>query len=98
MSDNKEMQVQVVERLSNEDKATLDSIKMKRELALERAKTAVSQSESAQLAYDNVILQLAMKYKLSDGDVIEDNGELKRKAPAPAPVAAPVPASHKDMQ
>jgi hypothetical protein len=82
MTDIKEnpLQVQVVEKLADADKTTLDSIKLKRELALERAKTAVAQSESAQLAYDNVVLQLAMKYKLSDGDVIEDTGEIKRNS------------------
>jgi len=73
-----DLKVSVTEKLADTDKMALESVKVKAELALERAKTAVSQSESAKLIYDNVILQLAMKYKLTDGDTIDDTGEIKR--------------------
>jgi hypothetical protein len=69
----------VLERLADSDKAVLDQSKSKRELALSEAKLAVSKSENTELAYNNIILQLALKYKLVDGDVIEESGEIKRK-------------------
>jgi hypothetical protein len=72
--------VQVVERLTDGDKSVLEIIKLKREVALAHAKTALAQSESAELAYNNVVLQLAMRYRLSDGDVINDDGTIQRKS------------------
>ena len=76
---DEKLNVQVLEKLIDADKMTLDISKMKRELALANAKTAIAQSESAELTYNNIVLQLAIKYKLSDGDVINDNGEIQRK-------------------
>jgi hypothetical protein len=71
--------VELVEKISDQDKITLDAIKMKRELAIANARAAVAQSESADMSYNNVVLQLAIKYKLNDGDMIEDDGKIKRK-------------------
>jgi hypothetical protein len=77
----KEVQMtQPTEKLSDSDKATLDGVKAKAEMAFEKAKTAVAQSESAKLSYDNIVLQLALRYKLNEGDTISDNGEIKRKS------------------
>jgi hypothetical protein len=56
------------ETLSESDKGLVDNIKLKRELALERVKNALSQSENAELSYNNIILQLALKYNLKEGD------------------------------
>ena len=66
------------EKLSDGDKSALDLAKAKRELALANAKTALAQSENAELSYNNVILQLALRYKLVDGDEIAESGEIKR--------------------
>lgn len=71
--------VEIVERLNDTDKAALDLAKVKRELALEKAKTVLAQSEVAELSYNNVILQLALRYHLIDGDVITDDGIIQRK-------------------
>jgi hypothetical protein len=70
--------VEVVEKLTAEDKNSLDMVKLKQELALSNAKTAVAQVELAKQVYDNFIFQLAHKYKLSDGDQISENGEVQR--------------------
>lgn len=75
-----DIKIEVVERLTDADKAVLDLAKAKSELALANAKTALAQSEAAQLSCHNVILQLAIKYHLSDGDTINDDGSIKRKA------------------
>lgn len=72
------VKVEMVERLTEADKAVLDLAKSKRETALEKAKTALAQSEVAELAYNNVILQLALRYHLVDGDVINEDGTIKR--------------------
>jgi hypothetical protein len=88
MNENKDLKIEapvdsatkVSEKLSDTDKSNLDLVRMKRELALANAKTALAQSETAQVSYDNIILQLAMKYKLVDGDVISDAGEIQRKS------------------
>ena len=71
--------VDVVERLAEVDKSALDLAKVKKELALANAKTALAQSETAELSHNNVILQLALKYALKDGDTISDDGVITRK-------------------
>jgi hypothetical protein len=68
------------EQISSEDKLVLDSIKVKRELALERAKTALAQNEAAELAQNNIMLQLAMKYNLKQDDQVNEKGYIIRKA------------------
>ena len=74
------VRVEMVERLTEGDKSSLDLAKAKRETALEKAKTALAQNEVAELTYNNVILQLAMKYHLNDGDKINEDGSIERKA------------------
>jgi hypothetical protein len=64
--------VKPVEKLSDEDRHVLDMEKMKRELALTKA-------TMADTAYNNLVLQLAMKYHLTEGDTISDAGEITRK-------------------
>jgi|SRR5277367_6436451 len=73
------VKVEIVERLADQDKSVLDLAKARRETALEKAKTALAQSETSELAYNNVILQLALRYRLVDGDIINDDGTIKRK-------------------
>jgi len=59
------------EYLSVEDKHALDLIKLKRALA-------VAHSEAAELAYNNVVLQLTLKYNLKEQDAITEQGEIVR--------------------
>lgn len=77
------MKVDVVERLSEQDKAMLDLTKAKRETALANAKAALAQNEASELGYNNVILQFALRYGLVDGDQINDDGTIKRKSVQP---------------
>jgi hypothetical protein len=65
--------VEVVERLTDSDKHSLDLAKSKRDLAR-------SQSETAEATYNNVILRLALKYHLSDGDLLNEDGAITRKS------------------
>jgi hypothetical protein len=75
MSDQDTMpsNVEVVERLADSDKHSLDLAKSKRDLAR-------SQSETAEATYNNIILRLALKYHLSDGDLLGEDGTITRKS------------------
>lgn len=68
------------EFLSEQDKHALDLVKMRKALALANAEKALAQNESAELQYNNVVLQLSFKYGLKEKDVITEQGEIKRGA------------------
>jgi TnpA family transposase len=72
--------VEVIERLEDADKAALDLVKAKRETAISNAKLAESQKETAELVYNNLVLRLALKYHLSDGDILSEDGAITRKS------------------
>jgi len=59
------------EFISVEDRHSLDLIKLKRALA-------VAHAEKAELTYNNVVLQLTLKYGLKEKDVITEHGEIVR--------------------
>ena len=66
------------ERLTDVDKMALELAKSRRETALATAKTALAQNENAELSYKYVVLQLYMKYGLTDKDAISEAGEILR--------------------
>lgn len=66
------------EFLSDQDKHALDLVKMKRALALANAEKALAQNESAELQYNNLVLQLTLKYSLNEKDLITEQGEIVR--------------------
>lgn len=61
------------EFLAEQDKHVLDMVKMQQALATANA-------EKALLNYNNVVLQLTIKYQLSQEDSITEQGEIVRKA------------------
>lgn len=63
-------------RLSDVDRMALELARQRRLTALAEAKTAVAQNENAELAYKYVVLQIYMKYGLTDADAIGENGEI----------------------
>lgn len=63
-------------RLMEADKLALDLAKERRQTALAEAKTALAKNENAELAFKYVVLQLYMKYGLTDADAISDTGEI----------------------
>jgi hypothetical protein len=79
MEEQKEEQKDV-ELLSNVDVLALQLAKVKKELAVANIETAMAQQESADLAHRYVVLQLYMKYKLKEGDSINENGTIIRKS------------------
>lgn len=75
------------ERMADVDRMALELAKSRRETALAEAKTALAQNEKSELAYKYVVLQLYMKYGLTEADAITEAGEIVRggaRAQAPA--------------
>lgn len=66
------------ERLGDVDRMALELAKSKRQTALAEAKTALANNENAELSYKYVVLQLYMKYGLTEADAISEAGEILR--------------------
>lgn len=71
-----------VEKMAEVDRMALELAKSKRQTALAEAKTALAQNDNAELQYKYVVLQLYMKYGLTDADAITETGEIHRGAAA----------------
>jgi hypothetical protein len=67
-----------VERLSEVDRMALELAKANRKVALAQAEKALAQNETAELGYKYVVLQLYMKYGLTELDAINENGLVVR--------------------
>jgi hypothetical protein len=63
-------------KLMDVDRMTLELARQRRLTALADAKTALAQSETAELSYKYVVLQLYMKYGLTDADAVSENGDI----------------------
>ena len=66
------------EKLSDLDKMTLELAKSNKRTALANAEKAIAQNENAELAYKYIVLQLYMKYGLTEADAINEQGEILR--------------------
>ena len=74
-----------VARLQEVDRLALELAKSKRQTALAEAKTALANNDNAELAYKYVVLQLYMKYGLTERDAINENGEILKDGAVQAP-------------
>jgi hypothetical protein len=63
-------------RLADDDKAVLDLAKSRKETASALAREAQAKGETAELAFRYVVLQLYMKYGLSQNDALGDDGSI----------------------
>jgi hypothetical protein len=63
-------------RLMDIDKMALDLAKERRQTALAEAQTALAKNQNAELAFKYVVLQLYMKYGLTDADAIGEDGTI----------------------
>jgi hypothetical protein len=72
------------------DKLALDLARERRKTALAEAKTALAQNDNAELSYKYVILQLYMKYSLTDRDAIGEDGTIVKDGALPKPQGVPV--------
>lgn len=66
------------EFLSQEDKYNLDIAKLNEVISRLNAEKAVALNDASKLKYDNLVLQLALKYSMKDKDVITEQGEIIR--------------------
>ena len=72
-----------VPRLMDVDRMALELARQRRQTALAEAKTALAQNDNAELAYKYVVLQLYMKYGLTDADAISESGEIVKNGALP---------------
>ena len=63
-------------KLMDVDKFALDLAKERRQTALAEAKTALAKNETAELNFKYCVLQLYMKYNLTERDALSENGEI----------------------
>jgi len=69
-----------VEQLQELDRMALELAKSKRHLALAQAEKALAQNDTADVSYKYVVLQLYMKYGLTEADAIDESGKILRGA------------------
>jgi len=69
-----------VERLSDADKHMLELSKANRKVALAQAEKALAENNLAEQTFKYFVLQLYMKYKLTEVDAIDDDGSIVRNA------------------
>lgn len=63
-------------KLSDIDRMALELARQQRLTALADARAAIAQNEKAELSYKYVVLQLYMKYGLTDADAISEGGDI----------------------
>lgn len=63
-------------KMQESDRLSLELAKLNRKLALAEAQTALAKNENAELSYKYVVLQIYMKYGLTEKDAINENGEI----------------------
>ncbi len=62
--------------LQESDRLSLELAKAKKAIAAAEARTALANSENAELTYRLVIMQIYRKYSLTDTDALTENGEI----------------------
>jgi hypothetical protein len=67
-----------LEKISDLDKMALELAKSNKKLALAQAEKALAQNDTAEIAYKYTVLQIYMKYKLTEVDAITEGGEIIR--------------------
>lgn len=65
-------------RLLEVDRLALELVKANRKTALALAEKAIAQNETAELAYKYTVLQIYMKYSLTEADALSESGEILR--------------------
>lgn len=70
-------------KLMEVDRLVLDLAKERRKTALAEAKTSLAQNDNAELAYKYVVLQIYMKYGLTEADAISEAGDIMKGGALP---------------
>ena len=67
-----------IAKIDEDDKSVLQTAKTNKTIALLNAEKAISQHQTAEINYKYVILQLYMKYGLTQEDSIDEQGNIQR--------------------
>lgn len=62
--------------ISDQDRTVLELAKARKLIAQANAEKAVAQNESAETNYRYLVLQIYMKYNLTQADALNENGEI----------------------
>lgn len=65
-----------VDKLTETDRLALELAKAQRQISLAEAKTALANNDKSELQYKYVVLQIYMKYGLTDADALNENGDI----------------------
>ncbi len=69
------------EKISDQDKHTLDLMIMQRKVAIASAEKAIAENNASESNYKLALFQLYMKYGMNvETDAIDENGSIKRNA------------------
>lgn len=82
MSD-KEVAVTLPEVITDTDRVAIEQAKVRKQLTLAEAKSALAQNDNADLSYKYLVLQLYMKYGLTEKDAIAEDGKILRGSVVP---------------
>jgi len=63
-------------KLDEVDRLVLELAKSQRQVSLADAKTALANNEKSELQYKYVVLQIYMKYNLTENDSITESGDI----------------------
>lgn len=66
------------QKISEVDRLSLELAKANRKTAVAYAERSLAQNETAEIAYKYTVLQLYMRYRLTEADAINENGEIIR--------------------
>jgi hypothetical protein len=81
--DEKENNITHTVRLTDADRLALELGKANKKTAIAIAEKAIAQNETAELAYKYTVLQIYMKYGLSESDAISETGEILKGGAVP---------------
>lgn len=74
-----EQETSTPEKITDQDLLLIERAKTNKTFARLNAEKALAQNEVSELAYNNIILQLMIKYSLKLNDNFDDNGNIIRK-------------------
>lgn len=67
-------------KISDADKSNIDVARLKKLLYTAEARAAILQNEKIDIEYKYLILQMYMKYGLTNDDAISENGDIVKNA------------------
>lgn len=68
------------EKVSDADLLSLERANLKRQVAQANAQKAIAESETAEMTYKTVVMQIFMKYKMNESDTMTQEGVINRTA------------------